>query len=233
MGRRAQGRWECRRSCLRECRIHTMSRVQTRHLEEMAGLASTTFTTRRRKPPALLLCGLVGWMAGHGRIIRSSSWPSSLLFGPVWLRYFGISRGPQPDSTRTRVCLIEKGTCLVWSTMNRLDQARSWAPFCSTTSLTNLNPLRCATSTTPIFVGVTQCEVVQHCYPSENATVSERNRCANQSLGDCLASDWDLSVKTKEKGAWWMRVFAIHKLHHTETTHSESCAIDSNSILHR
>src|ERR1700744_3177509 len=46
-GRRAQGQWECRLGCLRECRIRMTSRVRTRHLEEMANHASTTYTMQQ------------------------------------------------------------------------------------------------------------------------------------------------------------------------------------------
>jgi len=192
VGRRAQGRWECRQSCLQECHIHMMSRAQTRHLEEMAGLASTTFTTRRRKPPALLFCGLVGWLDTGGQFGRRVGRRACYLglFGSV----ISVSAGVQPDSDRKRQ--------LLGSTVNRLDQARSWAPFCSTTSLTNLNPpptRHVGHAKTLIFVGVTQCETIQHCYLKETTTISARNRCANQHLGVCLASDWDLSVKRKGK----------------------------------
>jgi len=177
-------------------------------------------------------------MAGHERIIRSSSWPSSLLFGPIWLRYFGISRGPQPEPDSE---LIERGTCLVWSRVNRLDRCM----FLGAVLLHN-EPHKSESPTTRhvghaktlMFVGVThiicgasQCEAVQHCYLT---TVLSRNRCANQPLGRYLASDWDLSVKTKGKALMDQRVRSSQTvLASCRSNPFPSCAIDSNSILHR
>ena len=59
-----------------------MSRVRTRHLEEMASHASTTYATRRRKSLALL-CGLVGWLdTADDSVVELTV---ELVFGPVWL----------------------------------------------------------------------------------------------------------------------------------------------------
>lgn len=59
-----------------------MSRVRTRHLVEMAGLASTTYGTRRRKSPALL-CGFVGWLDTADDSVVGLA--VELVFGLVWL----------------------------------------------------------------------------------------------------------------------------------------------------